>query len=36
MMYIDEDPTFQIVGDNVDLWQTSSHQSINRSDKDHH
>lgn len=29
-------PTFQIIGDNVDLHQRATHQSMERRDKDHH
>ena len=31
-----EYPSYQVIGDNVDLHQRTSHQSMKRKDKDHH
>ena len=31
-----EYPTYQIIGDNVDLHQRASHQTMDRRDSDHH
>ena len=29
-------PTFQVVGDNVDMWQKASHATLALKEKDHH